>query len=95
MDFRKVDNWKSGWRKLVEWDKINKVYLYKGYEIIPLSYKEQYEMPLHLQNEYYWAEISLIEDRIELEKKYAEQSKFPRKTADEELDEIWELLEWN
>jgi hypothetical protein len=46
-DFRKVDNWKSGWRKLVEWDSIKKVYIYKGKEILPLSYKEQYEMPLH------------------------------------------------
>lgn len=90
-----IDNWKSGWRKLVEWDKINKVYIYKEYEIIPLSYKQQYEMPLHLQNEYYWMEISRIDEVIESKKKSIEQSKFPQKSIDEQLDEIWEMLGWN
>ena len=55
-----MDNWSRGWRKLVEWDSINKVYLYKGYKIIPLSYSDQIKLPNHLQNEYYWGEISHI-----------------------------------
>lgn len=57
-----MDNWSRGWRKLVEWDSINKVYLYKGYKIIPLSYSDQIKLPNHLQNEYYWGEISHIDN---------------------------------
>ena len=56
-----MDNWSRGWRKIVEWDSINKVYLYKGYKIIPLSYSDQIKLPNHLQNEYYWGEISHIQ----------------------------------
>ena len=93
MDFRKVDNWKNGWRKLVEWNTIKKVYIYKNKEIYPLSYKEQYEMPLHLQNEYYWSEISLIEDSIEREEK-RKQSQNKCKNFDEEWEEICKMLEW-
>lgn len=59
-----MDNWSKGWRKLVEWDSINKVYLYKGYKIIPLSYSDQIKLPNHLQNEYYWGEISHIDNVI-------------------------------
>ena len=94
MDWNKVDNWKNGWRKLVEWDKENKVYKYKGYDIYPLSYKEQYEMPLHLQNEYYWSEISEIENRIELEEKCSKQSQHKHKCFDDEWEEICKMLEW-
>ena len=57
-----MDNWSRGWRKLVEWDSINKVYLYKGYKIIPLSYSDQIKLPNHLQNEYYWGEIRHIDN---------------------------------
>ena len=59
-----MDNWSRSWRKLVEWDKENKVYMYKGFRIIPLSYHEQVEMPIHLQNEYYWGEIEHIDEVI-------------------------------
>ena len=59
-----MDNWSRSWRKLVEWDKENKVYTYKGFRIIPLSYHEQVEMPIHLQNEYYWGEIEHIDEVI-------------------------------
>ena len=59
-----MDNWSRGWRKLVEWDNINKVYLYKGYKIIPLSYSDQIKLSNHLQNEYYWSEISYIDNVI-------------------------------
>lgn len=90
-----ADNWKNGWRKLVTWDSTKKVYIYKEKEILPLSYKEQYEMPLHLQNEYYWGEISLIDNRIELEKKYKEQERsVEHKGFKEQIDEIWEMLGW-
>lgn len=58
-----MDNWSRGWRKLVDWDNKNKVYIYKGHKIYPLSYKEQIEMPTHLQNSYYFGEIEHI-DRI-------------------------------
>lgn len=63
-----MDNWSRGWRKLVEWDSINKVYLYKGYKIIPLSYSDQIKLPNHLQNEYYWGEISHINNVIKKQK---------------------------
>ena len=59
-----MDNWSRSWRKLVEWDKENKDYMYKGFRIIPLSYHEQVEMPIHLQNEYYWGEIERINEVI-------------------------------
>ena len=59
-----MDNWSRSWRKLVEWDKENKVYMYKGFCIIPLSYQEQVAMPTHLQNEYYWGEIEHIDEVI-------------------------------
>ena len=55
-------NWGSGWRKYVYWDEVNKIYIYKGQQIIPLSFKEQCEMPVHLQNEYYWDEIKRINE---------------------------------
>ena len=48
-----MDNWS-----------INKVYIYKGYKIIPLSYSDQIKLPNHLQNEYYWGEISHIDNVI-------------------------------
>ena len=63
-----MDNWSRSWRKLVEWDKENKVYIYKGFRIIPLSYHEQVEMPIHLQNEYYWGEIEHIDEVIKSRK---------------------------
>ena len=59
-----MDNWSRSWRKLVEWDNVNKVYMYKGFRIIPLSYYEQVEMPIHLQNEYYLGEIEHIDEVI-------------------------------
>ena len=82
-----MDNWSNSWRKLVEWDKEKKVYMYRGHKIVSLSYKEQCEMPLHLQNNYYWDEISII-DKIE---------DFPvsnsTETADEGLNFFFKMLE--
>ena len=37
-----MDNWSRGWRKLVEWDNINKVYLYLI--LIRLNYLIIYKM---------------------------------------------------
>lgn len=83
-----MNNWSSGWRKLVEWDEEAKIYSYKGYAILPLSYLERRDMPTHLQNEYYWDEIKRIDKIIELEGK-DEQDK-------EEFDfnAIWNMLGW-
>lgn len=68
--------WTSGWRKKVEWDKEKKVYKYKGHDIFPLSFNEQNEMPLHIQNEYYWDEITRIDRIVEVEQKDSEQQKY-------------------
>ena len=83
-----MNNWSSGWRKLVKWDEEAKMYLYKGYMILPLSYLERRDMPTYLQNEYYWDEIKRIDRIIELEGK-DEQDK-------EEFDfnAIWDMLGW-
>lgn len=84
-----MNNWSSGWRKLVEWDEEGKMYSYKGCMIFPLSYLERRDMPTHLQNEYYWDEIKRIDRIIELENK-DEQDK-------EEFDfnAIWNMLGWD
>lgn len=84
-----MNNWSSSWRKLVEWDEKVKMYSYKGYMILPLSYLERRDMPIHLQNEYYWDEIKRIDKIIELEGK-EEQDK-------EEFDfnAIWNILGWD
>lgn len=84
-----MNNWSSSWRKLVEWDEEGKMYSYKGYVILPLSYLERCDMPTHLQNEYYWDEIKRIDRIIELENK-EEQDK-------EEFDfnAIWNMLGWD
>lgn len=85
-----MDNWSRGWRKLVEWDNGNKVYIYKGHKIYPLSYKEQIEMPIHLQNSYYWGEMEHI-DRI-----VKEEERTPNKNGQKELEEalnmFWESV---
>lgn len=83
-----MDNWSRGWRKLVEWDNGNKVYIYKGHKIYPLSYKEQIEMPTHLQNSHYWGEIAHIDRVIEAE----EIRKREPKTT-EEVD-FNKLIDW-
>ena len=85
-----MDNWSRGWRKLVEWDNVNKVYIYKGHKIYPLSYKEQIETPVHLQNQYYWGEIAQIDRIIEAEEK---PSNTNRQTAEEALNMLWEFWE--
>lgn len=82
-----MDNWSRGWRKLVEWDNGNKVYIYKGHKIYPLSYKEQIEMATHLQNSYYWGEIEHIDRIVEEEEIRAKNSKT------EEID-FNKLIDW-
>ena len=81
-----MDNWNRDWRKLVEWDKENKVYTYKGFQIIPLSYQEQIAMPTHLQNEYYWGEIEHINRVVE------ERNK-PHKTVEEAQAEMQKAMD--
>lgn len=89
-----MNNWSRGWRKLVEWDNENKAYMYKGFRIIPLSYREQVEMPIHLQNEYYWGEIEhinrVVEDR-EKSHKTVEEAQAELKEA---MDMFWESIGW-
>lgn len=82
-----MDNWSRGWRKLVEWDNGNKVYIYKGHKIYPLSYKEQIEMATHLQNSYYWGEIEHIDRIVEAEEIREKNSKT------EEVD-FNKLIDW-
>ena len=83
-------DWSRGWRKLVEWDNVNKVYIYKGRKIYPLSYKEQIETPVHLQNQYYWGEIAHIDRIIEAEEKTSNTN---GQTAEEALNMLWEFWE--
>lgn len=85
-----MDNWSRGWRRLVDWDSENKVYIYKGHKIYPLSYKEQIKMPTHLQNSYYFGEIEHI-DRIvkEEERPYDRNG---QKELQEALDMFFESV---
>lgn len=83
-----MDNWNRGWRKLVKWDNGNKVYIYKGHKIYPLSYKEQIEMATHLQNSYYWGEIAHIDRIIEAEEI---REREPKTTEDIDFDK---LIDW-
>ena len=84
-----MNNWSSSWRKLVEWDEEAKIYSYKGYMILPLSYLERCDMPTHLQNEYYWDEIGRIDRIIELESKEEQDKK------EFDFNEIWNMLGWD
>lgn len=84
-----MNNWSSSWRKLVEWDEDVKMYSYKDYMILPLSYLERRDMPTHLQNEYYWDEIWRIDKIIELESK-EEQGK-----KEFDFNAIWNILGWD
>lgn len=59
---------RNSWRKLVTWDKEKQMYIYKEHEIFPLSFDEQYRTPLHIQDSYYWDEISRINRQIEIDK---------------------------
>ena len=72
----------------MEWDEEVKMYSYKGYMILPLSYSERRDMPTHLQNEYYWDEIERINRIVELEGKDGQDK--------EEFDfnAIWNMLGW-
>lgn len=87
-----MNNWSSGWRKLVHWDEEVKMYSYKGYMILPLSYLERRDMPTHLQNEYYWDEIERIDRIVELEGK-EEQEEKDKKEFD--FNAIWNILGWD
>lgn len=83
-----MNNWSSSWRKLVKWDEDVKVYSYKGYMILPLSYLERRDMPTHLQNEYYWDEIERIDRIVELE------SKDKKDKEEFDFNAIWNILGW-
>lgn len=81
-----MNNWGGGWRKMVKWDNHNKLYMYKGRKVYPLSYKEQIEMPVHLQNSYYWGEIAHI-DKIA-----KQEEKTPAKNGQQELQEALNMF---
>lgn len=66
--------WGRWWRKLVKWDAENKLYVYRGYNIYPLSFKDQRDIPVHRQNDHYWSEIDRI-DEIIAQKQYREEHK--------------------
>lgn len=85
-----MDNWSRGWRKLVEWDNGNKVYTYKGHKIYPLSYKEQIEMPTHLQNSYYWGEMEHIDRIVKEEERTLNEN--GQKELEEALNMFWESV---
>ena len=87
-----MNNWSRGWRKLVEWDNENKVYMYKGFRIIPLSYHEQVEMPIHLQNEYYWGEIEHIDKVIEIESRENKSNIDGQAELKVAMDIFWESI---
>lgn len=80
-----MDHWSRRWRNLVEWDDDNKVYLYKGHKIYPLSYKEQIEMPTHIQNSYYWGEIKHID-------KVVKEKREPNSNGQKELQEALNMF---
>lgn len=86
-----MNNWSSGWRVLVVWDTKNRYYLYKNNKILPLSYQEQRDMPLHLQNEYYWDEINRI-DHIEDLKSKETILDTPENPVDNPVDKVLDLL---
>ena len=86
-----MDNWSRGWRKLVGWDNRNKVYLYKGYKIITLSYFDQIKLPNHLQNEYYWGEISHI-DNVLKNKNNKNSNIDGQKELENALDLFWKSV---
>ena len=81
-------NWSCGWRKLVEWEKERKLYTYRGFDIYPLSLKEQRYLPKHIQNDYYWGEIEIIDNRIK-----QSEYKTDGRTMDEDLEEFFKELE--
>lgn len=85
-----MNTWGNGWRKLVTWDKVNKQYLYKDSTILPLSYSEQISMPLHLQNEYYWDEITRIDNICNLQTNLKDNNENDVQKA---FDEWWQLIE--
>lgn len=85
-----MNTWGNGWRKLVTWDKVNKQYLYKDSTILPLSYSEQISMPLHLQNEYYWDEITRIDNICNLQTNLKDNNENDVQKA---FDEWWQLVE--
>lgn len=87
-----MNNWSSSWRKLVKWDEKAKMYLYKGYEIFPLPYLERRNMPIHLQNEYYWGEIERIDKIVELKSK---EKKEEQGKKEFDFSVIWNMLRWD
>lgn len=87
-----MSNWNSGWRRLVTWDANSKCYLYKDKQILPLSFKEQRDMPTHLQNEYYWDEIKRIDHLEDLKSKETILDT-PENSVDEVLDSLFKYWE--
>lgn len=85
-----MDNWSGSWRKLVTWDNENKVYIYKGHKIYPLSYKEQIEKPTHLQNSYYWDEIQHIDKVIKERERISDPD--GQKKLQEAMEIFWESV---
>lgn len=86
-----MSNWDSGWRRLVTWDANSKCYLYKDKQILPLSFKEQRDMPIHLQNEYYWDEINHIDKIYTLNND--DINEYNENDVQEAFNEWWQLVE--
>lgn len=86
-----MNNWNSSWRTLVTWDDIEKVYKYQNHNIIPLTYDEQITMPMHLQNEYYWGEIQLINNALKFNDDIKEYDY--NTSCEKAFDEWWNMIE--
>ena len=86
-----MNNWNSGWRTLVTWDDIEKVYKYQNHNIIPLTYDEQITMPIHLQNEYYWGEIQLINNVLKFNDNI--EGYDYNTSSQKAFDEWWSMVE--
>lgn len=86
-----MNNWNSGWRTLVTWNDTEKVYKYQNHDIIPLTYDEQITMPIHLQNEYYWGEIQLINNVLKFNDNIEEYDY--NTSSQKAFDEWWSMVE--
>ena len=88
-----MNNWSSGWRRLIVWDDTNKYYLYKDRKILPLDFIERQKMPLHLQNEYYWDEIERIDAVIDSNNRIDSKPFDYNNSAQKAFDDWWKMVE--
>lgn len=79
---------RDSWRKLVSWNNETKMYNYKGHEIFPLSFDEQYSTPMHIQTSYYWDELNRIDKQIEIEKNNNQMTE----SVDKSMEYFFEII---